>query len=751
VLVLEVILNGRATGVLSDMTERDGVLMATPTELGDLGFRVPEKFQGTTDLIAVNELPGVEARVNEQTQTIIIKADDSALRPQEINGPRDFGSTTKVTRPAMALALNYSLLGTLTQGRTSGGGQGDARISSPYGTFSTSGQGLFASVPGQSPVVRLDSSWTYADPDKLRRFIVGDLITGALASSRPLRLGGIQIVSDFSFRPDLITFPLPQLSGSTAVPTTVDVLVNGVRQLSQPVTPGPFEIRSLPIVTGAGEVAIAYQDSLGRQVITQVPFYSSSALLASGLTTYSIEAGFLREDYSQLSNQYGQVVFVGTGRHGLTDWLTLEGHAEGASDLGMASLGGNLRVGTLGIFSFNQAASISAGQSGWMSSVSLERSARDYNIAVSGTLASRGFQDIAGITGSPLPQTTFRVSGGIPLGSLGSLGVAYIRQLPFGTQAGSKGAGGAAISLATMSYQLQLLEKVNLYATGYVNPRATDPATGRPALGYGAMLGISINLGGNYGVDASASDDMGKASYVVQARKSGSENGEFGVNLIDSEGFAKRRLGEFQYNDPAGVVTLGVDEAPGATSYRAGLDGSLVVGGGSVFAARTIDDSFAIVRTGDVSGVGVSYENRPIGATDSAGELLIPDLRAYQSNRITLTATDLPPDVTAGSTEQFIRPPEKSGIIVDFEVKGSHAALVRLTDSQGHVMPVGAIAQQGGADKFIVGYDGEVYMTDLEDQNSFSMLLPDGTHCDIAFPYHHVQGELATIGPFKCQ
>src|SRR5438477_321516 len=83
-------------------------------------------------------------------------------------------------------------------------------------------------------------------------------------------------------------------------------------------------------------------------------------------------------------------------------------------------------------------------------------------------------------------------SGGVQLGSAGSIGAAYIRQLPFGSAGNSLTTGSAAISLATVTYQAQLADNVNLYVTGYTNQRATDPDTGKPTLGYGGMIGIGF-------------------------------------------------------------------------------------------------------------------------------------------------------------------------------------------------------------------------------------------------------------------
>jgi outer membrane usher protein len=749
-LVLEMVLNGRATGILGNFTDRDGLLYATPAELADLGFLISSKQSDSQEAISVNDLPGVAATVNERTQTIVIKAADSALRPQQLNGPRDFRANTAITPPMTGLVLNYAILATEAKGDISGGGQIDTRFFSRYGTASTTAYGLFSPAQGQNPVVRLDTNWTYAEPDKVRRWRAGDLITGALGYTRPVRLGGFQIATDFGLRPDLVTFPLPQLSGSTLVPTTVDILVNGVRQLSQPVTPGPFEIRSLPIVTGAGEVAIAVQDELGRQTVTRVPFYASSELLTPDLLAYSLEGGFIRQRYSQLSNNYGQPALVATARRGMTDWLTLDAHSELTPSLANIGGGGDVRIGTLGVFSLVGAASTSTGDTGWTVSASAQRLTNSYSLEITGALASPGYRDIAGLTDATLPRTSFRVSAGLPLGALGSIGVAYVSQHPYGNRLGNRGAGGSDISLLTMSYQAQVADRVNFYTTGYANFRGSNPATGQATIGYGAMVGLSITFGGNYGLAASASNDGGRASYITQLTKAASETGEYGVHITDSEGFAQRRLGEFDYYSGFGHANLGVDQSDGNIATRAGFAGSVVAGGGGVSLAQTIDDSFAIVRTGTVENVGVLYENRPIGRTDSSGRLLVPYLRAYQSNRITLNANDLPPDITAGKTDVYVRPPERSGVIVDFDVRGSNAALLRLHDGNDQPLPVGSIVQRGGADAAVVGYDGEVYITDLDDTNDFQLQLPDGSACGISFPYKHVAGDLPVIGPLRC-
>ncbi|KYB45530.1 hypothetical protein AB664_06960 [Brucella anthropi] len=61
--------------------------------------------------------------------------------------------------------------------------------------------------------------------------------------------------------------PLPELSGSAAVPSTVDVYVDNAQRASRSVPSGPFSITNLPIVTGSGMARLVVRDALGRETV----------------------------------------------------------------------------------------------------------------------------------------------------------------------------------------------------------------------------------------------------------------------------------------------------------------------------------------------------------------------------------------------------------------------------------------------------------------------------------------------------
>ncbi len=162
-------------------------------------------------------------------------------------------------------------------------------------------------------------------------------------------MGGLSLSRDFSIRPDIITYPLPTFAGKTAVPTAVDLFINGYRSSNSQLQPGPFTITDIPYINGSGEAVLVTTDALGRQVSTTLPFYVASTLLKPGLSDGAFSAGALRRDYGIKNFSYGPVAASGSYHYGATDWLTLESHAEAASSLALGGFGSLIKLGNFGV------------------------------------------------------------------------------------------------------------------------------------------------------------------------------------------------------------------------------------------------------------------------------------------------------------------------------------------------------------------------------------------------------------------
>ena len=174
---------------------------------------------------------------------------------------------------------------------------------------------------------------------------------------------------------------------------------------------------------------------------------------------------------------------------------------------------------------------------------------------------------------------------------------------------------------------------------------------------------------------------------------------------------------------------------------------------GSVFATNTIYDSFAVVDTDHTPGIGVLQENRPVGKSDSAGHVLVPDLRSFEDNRIGIDPADVPMDTDLGQISKIVRPQDRSGVVVHFGVHHSQGAVIRLAEQDGRPVAVGGRARLVGASGpgVPVGYDGEVFIIALAPHNQLNVMRANGKACVARFDYTAAADDsLPTIGPVAC-
>src|SRR3546814_5580560 len=77
-------------------------------------------------------------------------------------------------------------------------------------------------------------------------------------------MAGVQWRRDFGLQPQLLTDPIPQFFGEAALPSAVELYVNGVRQYSGQIAPGPFTLNTVPNLNGSGAAQVVITDALGR-------------------------------------------------------------------------------------------------------------------------------------------------------------------------------------------------------------------------------------------------------------------------------------------------------------------------------------------------------------------------------------------------------------------------------------------------------------------------------------------------------
>jgi outer membrane usher protein len=754
-LQLDILINGDKVGLLGSFLQLpDGRIAARRSELIEAGVKIPGAGQ-SDELIVLNELLGDKFKYDEPTQSIsfdltnnerVARAFDAMASSAQIPVSTGWGSV-----------LNYTLFGSETTGLSnrradfSGASASlEARMFSPYGTLTQTGI-VGTTTTRDMTMLRLDTAFAYSHPDTLTTYRVGDSISGALAWTRSIRFGGIQAQRNFAMRSDLITAPLPSFSGSAAVPSTLDVYLNNSKTYTQEVPPGPFQVNNLPLISG-GEARLVLRDATGREVETTLPFYTSPQLLREDLTYFSVETGFPRIHYGIESNDYVAKEFASMSvRHGLYDWLTLEGHGEEVAGLFNGGGGVLARTGNFGILSAAASGSWYKGQAGFQTFASFETKIWGVSLSASSTRTFMNYNDVASVTApvldalaaynSPISTASSpnkaidRFTVGFHLPDYSSVGLSFVHLQPN---------SGATSNLLSAAWSRGGFLQSQVFVTAFAD------ITNRR--NYGAFAGISIPIGESSSVSTGATTSKSGTSLTTDAsRPLAAQSGSYGWRVRDSEGAVASRSAAGSYRSSVATVQAGVEQSQGKVVRGvAQVEGAVATMGGGVFATNRIDDSFAVVDVG-TPGVPVLYENRPIGETKSNGKLLVPNLRAYGSNKISIDPQGLGVNDEIETVEEVVAPADRSGVLVSFKTKTHvQAAVVILVGASGKPLSVGSKGKLDGGDTdFVVGYDGRIFLKDLKGANSVTVSLEKG-ECHASFDYAAAEDRQVTVGPVSC-
>ena len=769
-LQLEIFIDGHPARLIGSFLRLpDGRMASKRSELREAGIQAPGAGSGT-DQVVLETLPGLTYRYDEPGQAIHLNI------PAALRAAHDYdGAGARVdgvpVKSATGAVLNYNLFSSALRSThnpnvTYQGASAtlDARLFSQLGTLGQSAI-LGSTTSAQVKALRLDTAFTYSDPVSLTTYKAGDSISSGLAWTRPVRIGGVQIQRNFGLRPDLVTLPLPSVSGSAAVPSTLDVYVNNVKTFSQEVDAGPYRVNNLPLLGGDGTARVVLHDASGHEIEQSLPFFATARLLKPGLMDYSVEAGLPRLFYGVQSQAYAKKPVASASlRRGLFDWLTIETHAEATSGLVNGGVGAVTRL-------FSRAAltvAVSGSQSGagrglqGYGAFETRMFGMGFNFATQRNFGA--FDDLASATASPVakiygasvsaggntdpyairtairpPRVQDRISVSLPLpfDSNSSLGLSFVNQ---------RDSSSRHSQLASISLSRTLPFGVSAYATAYAD--MVHRQQGGVFFGLSAPLGTHISASTGF-----STGPNGWAATTDVSKPLGRQNGDYGWRVRDAEGRhqSSAQTAALSYRSPYGRIEAGASQQRGAAQGTAEFEGAVAVLGGGVYAANRIDDSFAVVDAG-APNIDVLYENRLIGRTNSAGRLLVPDLRSYQRNKIEIDPRGLPIDAVAATTQDVIAPADRSGILVDFKVRTNvQAAVVVLQDKTGKMLAPGSAGTLAGArEAFVVGYDGRAYISGLARANSIRVETATGG-CTASFAFAPARNAQVTIGPVVCQ
>lgn len=728
--LLEVWVNGKSGGAVVAVTRDGGHLLVAGEDIEKLNLPMPLRAdaQGRCDL---SQVPGLSAQVDENGQRLLLTVAAQSLPRQTYDLAAGAGAVPAPQSDTGAI-LRYDLSASAADrlGRTVAGGASVALdIFTPDYRIANSGF-VTANVLGVRPV-RLDSALVLERPQRLSHVILGDAISVTQEWGRAVRFGGIQWASDFGLRPGLVTQPLPAFFGQSEVPATVDVFSGAARLYQQEIAPGPFELRNLPVLTGGGGATIVTRDVLGRETTQTISLYTDAGLLAPGLESFALDAGFLRTGYGRSSFGYDTPMLSGDWRRGLSDRLTLQAHGEAAP--GLFSLGGGGEMG-LGFGSIAAGLAASTGaQAGLLASLSANLLAGPFTLYGQGQASSRGWRDLASLSdgGLPPPRLRYQLGATTGLDWGGTLGVSWI---------GSKYQNRAARQLLSASWQAQLPRGAFLALSAL-----KDLQSGIASV----QVSLNMPLGGRALAGLSAATDKDRASGLATIDSPADPDGGFGYRLAGGWQDGTRLQGEAAWIGRHVGLDGGVSLDRGQTSFRADASGALVFLRGGLFASRDPGEAVALVEAG-APGIRIYRENRPVAVSDADGEALLTGLDAWAPNRIGVEPRDYDFNTLVEKTDDIVVPRRAGGVRVDFRPVSRHPLLATVTRGIPLATPVGARVLLDGMDEpLTMGRDGQVFVADLRTPRG-GVVEIGGARCRFRLEPQEVKGAMGRSDPLLC-
>jgi outer membrane usher protein len=629
--------------------------------------------------------------------------------------------------------FNYDLSNTALDGENFASAFLEPAVFTPFGVGSSN---FFVSrSPSQSGAIRLNSTWEMDFPNTVASLRLGDSISKAAPWSISNRVGGIQFATNFRTQPYLTSSPLRAATGIATAPSTVEVFVNNVLQSRRQVAPGPFNIDNIPSSTGVGDVRVVIRDATGREQVLTQSFYQSPGLLRNGQHDFSYELGQIRRNFGRQSNDYGDSLLSATHRYGFTDEFTAGFHAESSENTQLAGGGVVVALGGFGAVNFDLAASQSDEGSGGLTVIGFERQARTSAVGLQYQQSTDGFRVLSEFGPQRTTSNALNSRFSYGFGEYGAVSITY----------SSSEFVGVPTKTFSTAYFLQLFGKLSV-SLSYTQSLLAD---GQSSFFLNAFLPLDQTRSASFQLNRSGKDDLFASAQFRKSLPVG-----LGTGYGFEAGLNNTYRAEVARNFAYSTVTASASAQQGLSSQSVGAAGSAVFMDGGIYLSRRLNDSFGVVRVNGFEGVTVFAENQPVGRTNSYGALVVPNLRSYEDNRISIEQADLPFEVEISATELVGVPYYRSGVVLDFPVRVVRSVTFVLKEPQGNDVPSGSLIfkRDGTRMNLVVGTEGLVYLADAPDAAAYIARWKGG-ECHFEFDLKKSVRESSSpidLGTLKC-
>jgi len=712
-LFLDVILNQSDPNVLGRFLQKDDQLFVFKDTLQQLKLNLPTNINASSaEYYLLEDIPFIDYSYDSLNQKIYFNVDIRALNKISQYTAYNVIEPAKLdpVQDRPGVLLNYDFYSQYSEDYFSLNGTNEFRLFGlgEGGILSVSSNYSYTHTNQNSELnaLVLDTYWQRDFPEKMLTIRIGDVQSKSLAWSRSTRLGGVSFSKNFSLQPYQITTPLESFKGEVSLPSTVDLFINGLKQTSQQVVPGQFEIETVPIITGTGQAQVIVTDINGQQRILNFSLYGTNQLLKDKLSDWSFSLGQTRLAYGEQSFKYDDdLVGNASYRYGLTKDLTIESHIEFAPDLYLMGGGVIQRLGgRAGMLNAAYSFSNYRNSSGTIYQLGYSWNSQYLNFFYNTTRQSDQYYDIAGLNSSNFPKRSDQVFLGFN-NRLGQFGTSYIYQ---------EYSPASSNEFITFNWSYSF---PNNY---YLNLSANHDLTQEDTRYY---LSLNIPLEKKRTVNLSYQQDQEQEKLSLNARQAISRDvGGWGWQLqADTARDTQNIQAQIAQMHDYGEWNIGFQEVKSknisSRIANGALSGSVLMMNQSFFPMQRSFDSFALISTSQISDIPVKLENRYVGKTNKNGELVVTSLNPYQNNRITIDPLELPPDYHIETTVKNAVPRYASGVFLEFPISQILAIQAVIKQADGNFIKAGTnvwttedFDLEDTGPLTIVAHDGMIYI-----------------------------------------
>ncbi|EIZ8989674.1 fimbrial biogenesis outer membrane usher protein [Cronobacter sakazakii] len=713
----------------------------TLEDLKSLGVKTDEfdALDADAKCVDLSAIPSASARFDVGRQQLQLSIAQSALGqvPQGYIPPEEFNEGIN------ALLFNYSVNGSRQKALTpdaqdSRNLYANLRPGINLGPWRLRNYSTWSRNEDHSGTQeKFSSVYTYAERDIVA--LKSELTLGQSSSPADvfdsIPFTGAQLASDDDMLPDSLRGYAPVVHGIARSNAQVIIRQNGYLISQTNVAPGAFEINDLYPSGSSGDLNVTVKESDGSEQHFVVPYASVPVLQREGRLKYSLTGGRYRSyDESVLPTAFMQ----GTAVYGLPHGFTLYGGIQASQPYHSLALGVGENVGDFGAFSLDVTeakATLSSGETqkgrSWRARYSKDIALTGATLSVAGYRFSSenyyAMQDVFDTMrrDNQWADTLHRRSREEltleqPLGdALGSLNASLIQENYWNSsKTMSSLSVGYNNSWHDISYGLNYSLNRNTSENGYGEPEHEKDSV------FSLTLSIPLErwLPNTW---ASYNQSHSKQGTTQNIGLNGTALSDNNLNWNiqqshDSQGQTRNTSLNADYKGAYGELSAGYGQDFSQRQIHYGIQGGLIAHANGITFGQPMGETVALVEAPGANDTAI--HNQTGVRTDGRGYTILPFISPYRRNTVALDTETLPADADVTQAVQTVTPTRGAVVRARFDTRTGARVLMTLHLADGRPVPFGATATADDtAEEFIVGEDGQVYLTGLQPKGTLQV------------------------------